>query len=177
LKSRDIARRYADALYEIARDSNAVVVVEDNLRQIVSRVEETPEFGRYLEHPLVTKKQKAELIDRAFSGFDERLRSLLHVLVHNGREAYLALILDEFIAARADDEQLARVTVVSAHALEEEERARLTEQLESALGQGVQLDERVDETLLAGVRVEIEGRILDGTLRAKLDQLRSTLGQ
>lgn len=175
MRSREIARRYADALYQLAAEAGTVAVVEGDLRGVVNEVAETPGMGAFLTHPLVTRERKTALLEGAFAHAAPHVRHLLGLVVRNGREAYLDLILDEYISVRTDAERTARVRVATAQELTDVEKDELRRRLESALGRPVIMDERFDEALLAGARIEVDGKVIDGTLRAKLDGLRSSL--
>jgi len=175
VRSREIARRYADALYQLAAEAGTVAAVEGDLRSVVSEVAETPGMGPFLTHPLVPRERKTALLEGAFAQATPHVRHLLGLVVRNGREAYLDLIFDEYLTVRTDAERTARVRVTTAQTLTDREKDELRQRLESALGRSVVMDEQSDETLLAGVRIEVEGKVIDGTLRAKLDGLRSSL--
>ena len=175
MRSREIARRYADALYQIARDEDRVTAVEDELRAIAGDVSEITDMERYLTHPLVSRDEKDRLLESAYGDLDEAVVGLLRLLVRNGREGYIDLILDEYLSVRAEAERTARIRVVSAQALAEDERDALRTRLQTALGRTVVLEEQLDEGLLAGVRIEVEGKVIDGTLLAKVNELRASL--
>jgi F-type H+-transporting ATPase subunit delta len=78
---------------------------------------------------------------------------------------------------RAEAEGVVRVRVVTAQPLSNGERDQVIERLSRVLKLRVKLEESVDPAVLAGARIEIEGRTLDGTLKARLDRLHETLGR
>jgi F-type H+-transporting ATPase subunit delta len=176
VRSREIARRYADALYAIAAEEGHEDQMEGELGVVVEEIAAVPDFARFLAHPLVTREQKLTLMAHAFPELSQYVRNMLQLLIRNGREVYADLIYDEFLAARAEAEGLTRVRVTTAGPLSEEDRHRLHERLTTALGRAVKLDERLDEGLLAGARIEVEGNVIDGTLRAQLSELKAVLG-
>ncbi len=175
MRSQEVARRYGTALYQLAADQEAVGPTEDELRAVVDETTRTREISRYLVHPLVSRERKAEFVSRVFPDLSKRMRDLFGLLIRNRREAYLDLIYMEFLAARAEAEGLVPVCVTTARPLNDEERDRLTSNLEQALKQRVRLEERIDEGLLGGARIETDGRVIDGSLRARLDRLRARL--
>jgi F-type H+-transporting ATPase subunit delta len=175
VRSQEVARRYAIALYQLAAEQEAVGSTEDELRAVVDETTRTREISRYLAHPLVSRERKTEFVRVVFPDLSERMRNLFALLIRNRREAYLDLIYTEFLAARAEAEGLVPVCVTTARPLNDEERDRLTANLARALKQRVRLEERIDERLLGGVRIETDGRVIDGSLRARLDRLRARL--
>jgi len=175
VRSREIASRYAGALYEVAVEENAVPAVADELRVLVEEIREVDGFDRFLTHPLISRERKLELIGSAFPDLSSSVANMIGLLVRNRREGYLELIYDEFLEARSAAEDLARVRIVTATPLEEEDRVRLAERLEKALGRVVVLEDACEEGLLAGARIEVEGRTIDASLRAKLSELKHSL--
>ena len=175
MRSTEVARRYADALYELAVETGHVDDVKTAFRSLVSDLRETPELTRYLSHPMVLRERKIELVRQAFPGVPEILGNLLRLVIRNQREAYLDLIYEEYLAVEAEAMGVSRVRVTTATALQDDERSRLVGRLSEAMGTQVSLEERVDASLLGGARLETDGKVIDGTLKARLDRLRSLL--
>jgi len=176
VRSREVARRYADALYGVAAEAGAVDEIEEGLRTLIEEIESVPEMMQFLMHPLATREEKTALVDRAFPEASPVLRNLLAVVIKNRREGYLDLIYREYLTSRAAAERIAAVRVVTARPLDDAERRRISERLARALGRAVRVHEVVDERLIGGARIEWEGKIVDGTLLARLGRLRDALG-
>ena len=175
MRSREIAERYAGALYEVAVEQDAVPAVVEELRTLVDEVYGVEDFARFLTHPLISREKKTELVSAAFPDLSPSAANMVRLLIRNRREGYLDLIYDAFLEVRAAAEDLARVRVLTARPLAAEDRRCLKERLERALGRPVNLEERLAEGLLAGARIEVEGRTVDASLRAKLGGLRGAL--
>ena len=159
MRSRDVARKIAEDLYALSAEEKTTDALERELRQVAASTDETPR----------SESQAGRLVEAAFPGASEGFRHLMGLLVRD-------LVLGEFLSVRAEAEGIVRVRVVTAQALSGEERARLAEKLERVLNVRVKLEESVDPAVLAGARIEIEGRTLDGTLKARLDRLHRSLG-
>ena len=175
MRSQEIARRYAAALFQLADEENRIPAIEGELSQIVHAVSQEADVKRFLAHPLVPREQKSHLLNRLFPDASLKVKNLLELLIRNQREAYLDLILDEFTKMRTESEGKVRVCVITAHALTEDQVTRLSERLENTIRRPVQLDERIDDSVLGGLRIETEGHVLDGTIRARLAELRRQL--
>jgi len=175
VRSKEIAERYAGALYEVAVEQDTVPAVAEELKTLVDEVYGVEDLARFLTHPLISREKKTELIDAAFPDLSASVANMIHLLIRNRREGYLDLIHDAFLDVRSAAEDLARVRVLTAKRLADEDRRRLKERLERALGRPVDLEERLAEGLLAGARIEVEGRTVDASLRAKLGGLRGAL--
>jgi F-type H+-transporting ATPase subunit delta len=175
VRSREIARRYAEALYLLVHEQGNMDQVEAEYRRVLADVAEVPEFGLFLAQPLIARERKVRVFDQAFPELFGYLRNLVHLLIRNRREDYLGLIYEEFRVLQAEAEGIIRVQVASARAFSSEERDRLTDRLMQTLGRRVTLEERLDPELLGGVRLEVDGKVIDGTLRARLEELRALL--
>ena len=175
MRSREIARRYAEALYDLASEQASVDEIESAYQQVLTDIAGVPEVSLFLAHPLVSREKKNDLVGKAFPDLPGHLRNLIRLLIRHGREDYLGLIYEEFLALRADEEGVIRILVATAQEFSSEDRVRLSDRLARALGQRVKLEERLDPDLLGGVRLEVDGRVIDGTLRAKLEGLLAVL--
>jgi len=177
VKSREIARRYAEALYRLASEQGNTDQIDSEYEQLLADTAEVPEVTLFLAHPLVSRQKKNRLIEQAFPQLSVYLRNLIRLLIRNGREDYLGLIFEQFVSLRAEEEGVIRVQVATAQEFSSDDRSRLTDRLTEALGRRVRLEERLDPDLLGGVRLEVDGRVIDGTLRAKLEGLLAVLEQ
>ena len=175
MRSQEIARRYAAALYQVADEDTAVREVEDELAVVAKGTSDEAEVYRFLAHPLVPRETKSDFLATAFPETSDRMKNFLELLIRNRRETYLDLIYDQFLEIRTAAEGMIQVTVTTAQALSDEDRGRLRERLETALKRPVQLEECIEESLLGGARIEAAGHVMDGTIRARLGELRQQL--
>jgi len=156
LRSRDVARKIARDLYALSAEEKTTDALERELREIAASTDR--ESGA-----------AGDVVQAAFPDASCGFRHLMGLLVRD-------LVLGEFLSVRAESESVVRVRVITAQALSDDERTRLTAKLSRVLGLQVKLEESIDPAVLAGARIEIEGRTLDGTLKAKLDRLHQMLG-
>ncbi len=175
MRSQEIARRYAAALYQVSIEDKASDAIERELAEVATATSDNPDIRRFLGHPLVPGEEKTAFLTRAFPETSDRMRNFLDLLIHNRRETYLELIYREFIDIQAEADGVIQVDVSTARALSDEDRTRLSERLEAVLHRPVRLNERVEEDLIGGLRVETDGHVLDATIRARLDRLRREL--
>ena len=175
MKSREIARRYAEALYDLGYEDGLIAAIEAAYGGVVAAIAATPDAVRFLDHPLVPRARKIAFLDAAFPDLPEYLRNLFRLLVRNGRAGYIRAVYEEFRILHGIRARIARVKVTTAKPLSPQDRKRLTNHLAAALGSKVELEERVEPSLLGGARLEIDDKVIDGTLRARLARLRAVL--
>jgi F-type H+-transporting ATPase subunit delta len=177
MRSSAAARRYARALFSLAREAGAIEAARDELRRVASLFEAIPELRRTLFRPLRPAAQRRA----ALRGVAERMqlsrdvRNFLVYLVDQRR-------LVDFDAIRAEFERLAddaagrlHADVVSAGPLRDEQRERLRRALAAHTGREVDLEVRVDPALIGGAIARVGGLVFDGSLRTQLAVLRDNL--
>lgn len=166
-----IARPYAKAVFELAREHDSLARWSE-LLATASAVVAEPEVAKLLASPRVTPAQLVELIASVLgASLDEPGRNFLNVLAQNRRLGLLPEIAAIYEQLRADVEKIADVHVISAIALDDAQRARLTSALEKRLRREVRLHESVDPKLIGGAIVRSGDLVIDGSLKAGLDRL------
>jgi F-type H+-transporting ATPase subunit delta len=177
MRSSAAARRYARALFSIARDDGSVASVRSELDAMGGLLEETPELHRTLFRPLHPVKQRRAVLRSLCerSGTSATVRNFLVYLIDQRRLVDFYAIRGEF--GRLADEQAGRVkaSVVAASELPAEQRERLRAALARRTGREIDLEVEVDPELIGGVIAKVGGVVIDGSLRRQLSQLRDTL--
>ncbi len=171
-----VARRYAEALVEVASDSNLLDEVEEQLRNIVAIVEEDEKLATLLVDPKIVPDKKKTILEELFDQqVNPYLLNMLKVLVDKKRTRYLKNILEQYVEAANNVRGIAVAHVMSAQALDEEACAKLSKQLAELTGKQIKLAITVDPTLLGGAKVRIGDTIIDGSVTNKLSGLEKAL--
>ena len=172
-----VARRYARAVMDLGIELGSLDAIVDEVSAFAAAYETSPDLRSALENPLVAHSAKKAVINDVADrlGVSTTTRHTLQLLVDRRRAKalpYVAQALRELADARKG---LLRAEVTTAAPLPETYYARLQAQLEAMTGQKVVVDRRTDTTLIAGVVTRIGDRILDGSLRTRLQSLRDAL--
>lgn len=170
-----VAGRYASALFELANDDRKLSEIEQDVVNVQKLMDENPDLVRMVRSPVFSADDQAKAIVAiaARAGLAPLTTNFLKLLARNRRLFALTDILKAFrgIAARHRGEVTAEVT--SAHALSAEQLDALTDQLAStAAGKKVQIHTKVDPALLGGLIVKMGSRMVDNSLRTKLNNLK-----
>ena len=166
-----VARPYARAVFEIARDSDAFGNWSEFLERAAAVVSD-PRVKALIGNPAVTRHDLAELlVEVAGDGAGEQGANFLRLLAENGRVAWIPEIASEFEALRAEAENIVDVTVTSAAPLDEEQRSRFATSLRSKLGREVRLHCDTDSSLLGGAIIRAGDLVIDGSLLGRLQRL------
>lgn len=168
-----LAGRYAVALFELARDARAIDTAEQSLLRVRDAIAASPDFRRLTTSPLVSREEARRAVEAVAGpiGVDSTTRNFLGVLAANRRLGQLPAIVRAFrlLASRHRGETTAEVT--SAHPLTEDQVDELRHQLRHRLGRDVNVDLSVDPDLLGGLVVRIGSRMIDSSIRTRLNTL------
>lgn len=160
----DRARLYGDSLYLLATEEGVTQEILEQMGVIRALFAETPEYLRLLSEPSIDLSERLSLIDEAFGAETNRyLVNYVKILCEKGILLDFAGSCDEFVRRYNADNGIAEAVVTSAVALSDAQKRALSEKLASASGKKVSLTYRIDARVLAGIKVEMEGRELDGT--------------
>jgi F-type H+-transporting ATPase subunit delta len=169
-----IAGRYATALFELARDGGALDQVADDMTAIAAMIDESDDLTRLLRSPVIAAADQgralAAVLEKA--GVGDMTRKFVGVVSQNHRLFALRDMCKVFrtLLARHRGELVAEVT--SAHALSDQQMASIKAELTAAMKTDVSLENRVDEGILGGMIVRIGSRMVDSSLRTKLQNLK-----
>lgn len=177
MRRRAPSKRYARALVEVAENTGALREVGDELRGFAEILTTNPDLLTFFRNPAIRLEDKKEVLDPVAERLDLSpvVRSFLEFLLEKGEIPMLSGILR--IYGEMADERLNQVKaiVTSAVPLADWERQQVIEQFTLLTGKRVYLEERVDPSLLGGLKVQIKSTVYDGTLRARLTKIREQL--
>jgi F-type H+-transporting ATPase subunit delta len=175
--SAGLALRYATAAFELAAEERAIDQLAADFAQLKTLLQESPELARLVRSPLFTREEQAKGMAAvlAKAGADDLTRKLVLLLAQKRRLFALAGIIRAFeqLLARHRGEVAAEIT--SAHELSAAETAELRRVLKDKLGREPRLTAHVDPKLLGGLVLKVGSRMIDSSLRAKLDGLRAAM--
>ena len=172
-----LALRYANAVFELAAEERALDSLAADFLQLKTMLRDSPELRRLVRSPLFSQDDQARGMEAVLrqAGASDLTRRLVLLLVRKRRLFALSDVI------RAFENQLARyrgeiaAEVTSARPLTGEETAELRDMLKGKLGREPRLDRKVDPDLLGGLVVKVGSRMIDSSLRTKLEGLRAAM--
>ena len=170
------SREYAEALFELAAQAGVTEETSEGLETVVSALLQTPEYRALLASPAIGKEERLAALDEAFRGkIPDVLLAILRMMVSRGHVSALNGMARDYeeLARGYRGESIAVVT--SAVPLKEAETVALRAKLEKKLGRKIILRCAVNPALIGGVRVEVDGRVIDGSIRNKLDEIKEVM--
>ncbi|MDO4296318.1 MAG: ATP synthase F1 subunit delta [bacterium] len=171
------AKVYGNALFEEALQSGKLDVLFDDVQQLKKVLIENAELLQLLAHPNIVKEEKIAVIERVFSGqICEELTGLLTIVVDKGRQKELLSILDYFIGQVKAYKKIGVVYVSSAVSLTEEQKEAICKKLlETTEFRELESHWLVDETLIGGLVIRIGDRVVDSSVKNKLEEMKRNL--
>jgi F-type H+-transporting ATPase subunit delta len=171
-----IARRYAEALYEAAKDVGLTKEIGDQLEQLLRVPKTDRELDLAFRSPALTAHRRRQLLEECFQGeLHPFVLNLCQLLWTKGRENSLPSVVTAYRQQLRRDAGLLTAEVISAANLTEEQLAPLRQALEKRFGQPVVIEMKVDRSLLGGVRVRVGNTVLDGSVRGHLQAMRERM--
>jgi F-type H+-transporting ATPase subunit delta len=168
-----IARPYAEAAFEIARDANALQAWSDMLK-LGAGIVRDPQVAMALDNPrLGVPEKQTLLLDIAGDRLTEEGRNFLRVLVDADRITLLPEIAGLFDALKDAAEGTAKAEIETAFPLDDAQLAELRSALERRFGKHVEPTVRVNPALIGGARITVGDNVIDGSVQARLDALRN----
>ena len=169
-------RRYALALYEVAKEKDKVDEYINDLREICDLIENNKEFYEVVKHPQISTKNKKRTFINIFKGkIDEELLSFLLILIEKDRILYLREKLNEMEKIDLERKNILSAVVKTAVPLLESEISNLQEKLEKQYNKKIIMTTEIDKSLLGGVYVRVGNDVIDGTIKSKLEEMKDIM--
>ncbi len=176
MREESVARRYAAALFNQAKETDTVTTAANDLQLVAETVAGSGHLRAMLAQPLVTDDRKKLALKNVFA---ERISpmtlALLNLLIDKRRIELLPEVQAEFARRVLEYRNIAHATATSAVPLTPEQIVSLERSLEARTGKDIELEMAVDPSLIGGILVRIGDTVLDGTVRGNLERLREQL--
>jgi F-type H+-transporting ATPase subunit delta len=168
-----LAGRYAIALFELAREEKKLDEVAASLAAVKQALAESDDLRALTTSPLIGRDEAERAIAAAAGamGLDPITGNFLGVLARNRRLAQLGNVIRAFDTLAARHRGEIKAEVVSAHPLDDGQVAAIGENLRTRFGSDIAVDLNVDPAILGGLVVKIGSRMIDGSIRTKLNSL------
>ncbi|MGD6966576.1 F0F1 ATP synthase subunit delta [Rossellomorea vietnamensis] len=171
-----VAKRYAIALFKIAKEHNQLESVEVELRIVKTVFEENKELGILLQSPRISVEKKKDIVKEAFSSASLYVMNTLMLLLDRHRASEVTALVDAYIELANDERGIAEAKVYSVRPLDEAEKAALSASFAKKVGKSsLRIENITDPSILGGLKLRIGNRIFDGSLKGKLERLEREL--
>jgi F-type H+-transporting ATPase subunit delta len=175
--SSGIAERYATAVFELVKEENAIAGLEANLDDLSAAIEESEDLRALLTSPVLTREEQGTAISAiaAKMGLIPAMTNVLGLMASKRRLFVVPAMVSRLRDMIAAEKGEVTAEVTSATALTDAQEAKLAETLKAKIGKDVKVNATVDETLIGGLVVKVGSKMIDTSIRSKLNSLQNAM--
>lgn len=166
-----IAERYARALYNI----EASQLVLDQLMAIQDAFNNIPQVFEFFGTPMLNYEQKEVIVAKIFEGCTENVLHFIQLLIRNKRIMFLKNIIPEYRRILLAEHGVELAQIVTATPVEEAFLQRFTTQIEALLNKKLEVQHRINKSIIGGVKIRIGSLVIDDSIENKLDMAKRDL--
>ena len=172
----ELAREYGEGLFELAREENLLDTIHEELNELREAFRAEPRYVKLLESHALSKAERLNILDAGFRGrVHGYVLNFMKLLLERGALGAFPDCAKYFHTRWCEAKGIVEAKVVSASPLTDKQREALCKKLGDISGRRVELIVRVDPAVMGGLRVDMEGRRYDNTIRHRLDLMRRHL--
>ena len=168
-----LAERYAAALFDLADERRALDQVASDLRELRAMLHASGDFLRLIRSPAVSREDQGKALEviAERAGLSPLVRNFLAVVARNRRLFAIPAMIEAFLAELAKRRGEVTAEVTAAQPLSQAQLEALNQQLRRGIGSRVSVDVRIDPGLIGGIVVKLGSRMIDASVRSKLQRL------
>ncbi|MTI46865.1 F0F1 ATP synthase subunit delta [Sporosalibacterium faouarense] len=171
-----VGRRYAQALFEVAIELDKLESFKEEINGVSAVFDSEPKLKTIFEHPKLSKNEKKDIVNSIFKEkISQEVLNLMYIIVDKGRERYINSISKEYTALSNEKQGIIEATAITAVEMDEAEKSKLQENLSKKFSKKVILTNTIDESVIGGVLVRVEDKVIDSSIRGKLDMIEKSL--
>ena len=176
LKTDTVGRVYAEALLELAREQGRVDELADEVQLLLPVIAGGGELHRLLTNPAIGDADRAKIVERVFSGkVSDTLYKMFRVLSDKGRLGSLPQVAAGYLLAVAEERGQVDVEAYIASELDSVAAKQVADQIGQALGKTVTLTQKVDESLIGGLKIKVGDQLIDASVASQLRGMKNRM--
>jgi len=169
---------YGTALFDVAMEQDMLVKIQEDFDLVIRSLSEEPMFFEFLTMPTIPKDVKKQVIRDCFAGqISQELLNFMFVLIDKKRSRNLREIAKFYRKKMDTSRNISSGVIISVEALTQEELASFEGETGKLLRKTVKLKNETDPSIIGGVKILIEGKIIDATIQKRLHNLKESLSQ
>ncbi len=175
--ARLVAGTYGEALISLAEEENKIDALYEEVLSLQGILKDNPDFSVLMNHPKVTKEEKQKTLEEVFGGrMDAELLGFLKLLLQKDRYSELPAILDRFMAAVKERRGIGVAYVTSPTELDDSRKKQIEDKLVSTTKyKQMEMHYTVDKSLIGGLVIRIGDKVVDSSIKTKLEGLKREL--
>lgn len=171
-----IGMTYGNALFQAACDLNKKELILEEGEQVLELLNQEPDLCAFIDTPVISIGQKKEVLKSIFeSRISEELLNFLYVMVDKGRTRHFARAIKVYKDLFNEQEGFAYGKIFSVKPLNPDRLEKFESETGKLLQQNVKLKNEIDTKLIGGVKILIDGKVIDASVRKRLEDLNNTI--
>lgn len=170
-----VVKVYSEAFFDLSSEKNKLDTHKKDLNYIIDIFNENKELNNLMENPVVSNEDKKELIEKIFVDIDIDSKNLLNVLIDNKRFMILGDLVRDFNKKYNYANNILEGVVCSTRKLDKKDFKNLEKALNKKFDKKVELTNIIDESLIGGLSIYVDGKRIDNSIKNRLDSLKAHL--
>jgi len=168
--SSETANRYSLALYELAEENSELAVVEKNINELAEIYNSNDELKNFIKNPTHSQSNQLLVINKISSeiNLSKIVKNFLSILVTKRRIFFLNTIFKHFLLLVSKKRGELKASLISSKSLNNDELNNLNAEISKVLGTVINLDYKVDESLIGGLKIQVGSLMVDTSIKNKL---------
>lgn len=174
-----VSKTYGEALFEVAIEEQKADLFLKEAQDILAILDQNPELDKLMKHPKISKQEKTDILDKVFQNdVSAEISGFMKLLVNKERYGELPKIFEYLIDRIKEERKIGVAFVTTAVELSEEKQTAITNRLlETTSYKTMEMHYEVDEAIIGGMIIRIKDRVVDSSVRTKLEEMKKQLLQ
>lgn len=170
-----ISKRYAIALFELAKEKNNLEQLNTEISFILDSINNNPEFFTIFTHPQISGGEKFQLFKNIFTdNVSEDIIALVSIVINKNRESEIKNIFNEFISLFEEHKGIKTAYVYSAKELSEAQINSIKEKLSQNLNKEIIIKTEIQPDLIGGIKINVGGFLIDNSIKKQLKDIKNS---
>lgn len=167
-----VGNRYAVSLFQAGIELEKVEEFHREINGIDDILKKEPKLFEILKHPRINKMEKKEIIEEIFKeGISREMKNFLYIIIDKRREESLLDIVEEFNINYNEYKNIVNVEAITFVEMEEEAKDKLIQALEKKMNKTIILTNKIDKSIIGGVKLKLNNKFIDNTLKSQLEAM------
>jgi len=173
-----VALTYGSALFQAAKEVGKIGIIKEETEALLDILKSEPDLRAFLNTPAIAAREKKAVISKIFADkICVELLDLLYILIDKGRTRHFQKIVDAYNDMVNKESGLSYGKIMSAAPLDESRLLRFSEETGKLLKLNVKLENVEDGGLIGGVKIYIDGKVIDASVKGRLKDLKHSMQQ
>ena len=176
IKNKKIARKYSNALLEIAVEKNISSKVYEDLVFVCETINSNKQLQEIFYSPIISQADKTEIIEKLFSSHIERVTlDFLFLLIDANRTSALCEVLNQYEILFNENNNIVKPIIISAIELNEHQKNKIVEKLQNKMTKTILPEYQINPEIIGGLVIEIDDKTIDCSLKTKFENMKKQL--